>query len=823
MLRTELRKIQDDLMGDEASIELLCNISKQDYEQNQQTIINILKRRGIKWIKLQPERLIKLIRIASNYSTNELNFYLTVFGDNLKDLPAEALNNFYTILVSDVNSDLYILRGYIMGHLSLFDRKIIFQSITTNKTKSDNEKFELIIAINIFIFHNSLKRGNLSNAIVNYMIECSRTTNEDLSYHTVSSFSRLFNLHPRKIIVALRHYFHKSQSHKFIICDILDIQYIFYGDKNFIRALLSDLFLQVKNGSDEDLLRFTHLLMNRLERLSLDPNSKNYLKIYQRMSIRLLKTFFERDPKILQNMDEFIQINSDINLSKVVSYLDKSIIMLQADKEVFAIYERFVFPQIITSIFVNHKDKYFDYILDLQKDNRSLSRFCIKEMVKKISDNLDNLIRRFNNLIKDIQLHCSVNDQELIEEFQDTQDINLINTKIEKLQILLESIPREGIKQKELTQIKNEFEKLNLIFPQEMDFLHRIEDLLFNEYQNKNIHSDKLTASFRANTIKTRSIRCNILLNNFSEAVKLQLDYSLISKNIAHFPNIQKFFGLSWFKKEYDKGFPYHPLLMWLNNEFVDYDKSSENSNFSITENTKMNAYALIANLDKCLSVFSEGKMQGFKTIMNNLKQQENYLQAQSHLQLANQLNHSYEILLEEQLLPNKPVDIVISNGKDSMAIEVIKLDSYAALRHIGFARGIPDRPRDKLVEKGKQMQVIAEKTKLPVIVAMDVTDSPESDINGIFEAFYGKFIDHRIVISPDKYSNGKNMTIHTTAEPDELTYRPEIQSISAVILFSVNITTDGPKFRGTILSNNNSSKKLEPAALNKLKQMLFG
>jgi hypothetical protein len=214
--------------------------------------------------------------------------------------------------------------------------------------------------------------------------------------------------------------------------------------------------------------------------------------------------------------------------------------------------------------------------------------------------------------------------------------------------------------------------------------------------------------------------------------------------------------------------------------------------------------------------------MQGFKTIMNNLKQQENYFQARSHLQLANHLNCSYETILEEQLLPNKPVDIIITNRKDSIVIELIKLDSYAGLQHTGFASGIPDRPRDKLIEKGKQMQVIAEKTKLPVLVAMDITNSPESDINGIYEAFNGKFIDHRIVYYPGKYSNGKKMTIHTTAEPDELTYRPEIQSISAVILFSVIITTEGPKFRGTIISNNNSYNKLDTADLNKLKQMLF-
>jgi len=203
---------------------------------------------------------------------------------------------------------------------------------------------------------------------------------------------------------------------------------------------------------------------------------------------------------------------------------------------------------------------------------------------------------------------------------------------------------------------------------------------------------------------------------------------------------------------------------------------------------------------------------------MKLMRQESSFFDTLVHLQLAKKIKQTgkYDPRIEEKI-GKKPVDIIFKTNNARIIMEVTSLDMQSRLRYSRRVIRIKDRTRDKLVYKTRETKKI-KPSKYPIILVIDISRSPESQLIGISDSLRGYRKVSRIFIVGDQHIRGSDV------DEDDNTFMsiPESINISAVICLNSNILHNDTEFQGYIFENSKALNKILQKDLKELGDKIF-
>lgn len=291
------------------------------------------------------------------------------------------------------------------------------------------------------------------------------------------------------------------------------------------------------------------------------------------------------------------------------------------------------------------------------------------------------------------------------------------------------------------------------------------------------------------------------------------MNYTMIENNFKSFPNMVRHLGIKWLRKEFDKGYPYHILLVWLSRISIDP------LNPNMLDQSAQRALTWIMHVEGCLSLLCKENMQGKRIILEGLKDGGNFSQNLSQLEVAKKMKENgYDISLEDtSVVPKPPIDILATKNKSSLILELVTPDMYLDLKVSGFASYVPDRIRSILLDKlKKQVTKYKDKTNIPIILIFNLTRSPDAGLEYLLYALRGTTVDNFVFNTRSELINR-----FITFEKDPHFENLEVaRRLSAVICYREINTLDNIQLQGDVTLNESATCVLDSDALEDLRSI---
>ena len=324
---------------------------------------------------------------------------------------------------------------------------------------------------------------------------------------------------------------------------------------------------------------------------------------------------------------------------------------------------------------------------------------------------------------------------------------------------------------------------------------------------------------------------CEILRKELFMNYVQKINYEIIKENFSFFPNIEALFGYKWLKKKWQEGYPYHWIIRWLSeveskesNKIVSNDKTETDS---IQKEIKLHevnlcndALAWLIHVDSCLEYLNQHVKRGRKDILNNMRDDGNFLQFLNQLDLAKKLSENgYEIELESPSINNRHIDIVAKKKGVVMILELATLDMYSELKYSTVSADIPDRPKALMLSKLKNQIVDYAKDRPghPILLIFNMSQALDADLHGILYSLQGAEVDN-IFVKPDS----KHRRFTTFERDPEFLRLNEGRKLTGLIHYTDEF--DGLKkyLKGDVIINANAEIELNESSLSELKKALF-
>jgi hypothetical protein len=353
--------------------------------------------------------------------------------------------------------------------------------------------------------------------------------------------------------------------------------------------------------------------------------------------------------------------------------------------------------------------------------------------------------------------------------------------------------------------------------------------ILLELANKKDIYTEALVKRFQNQHFSGKVITCQEILHKIEEKRKI-IDYDNIKKNVMLFPNIRRFFG-EWLKRE--EVVDNHPFLVLLSDMItspeplelliIEYNNEYDISKKRFIGN-RIRRYkylqAILTHIDGCLEKFGITE-QGTKFI-KRLKEEANFYQTLSQLEVAALLKRAHKVTLEQDIA-GYPIDILCNINNDQIILEVTNIDMLLKLKLGNLVVDLDNKTKNTINKKLKeQICKYPENLHLPIVLVIDKTRSPENDIEDLKDALFGSL---SVVV---KYSNDDGTIVEkylTRKHQDSIGHDNEIsRRLSAVILYEQYFSEYDSTIRlkGYILKNPVASIKLDDNIIEELKHMLF-
>lgn len=296
-------------------------------------------------------------------------------------------------------------------------------------------------------------------------------------------------------------------------------------------------------------------------------------------------------------------------------------------------------------------------------------------------------------------------------------------------------------------------------------------------------------------------------------------DKKLARENLRYFPNLAGMLGSNWFEGQLE-GAMRHPLISILSSARVSrrqvrklatqFGRETDPLRRVFLADAIENQFypsAFLADLNWALGMFQRTE-QGMRRIVGGLRNKDEFFQTLSELQLAARLKTEFPVVLQHRV-GNIPVDIKVTIGNQDYLIEVLGAESELRMKYVRTVLSLGNRAKDKILEKvDEQLKHVAEKTTLPLILAIDRSRSLQIDDADVQDALEGS-VAMRFVLDKVK---GELLGAHPIRKQDSVSdQNPETALLSGVLL--VKEFVDGRTFevrlRGKFYPNPRATRPL--------------
>lgn len=447
----------------------------------------------------------------------------------------------------------------------------------------------------------------------------------------------------------------------------------------------------------------------------------------------------------------------------------------------------------------------------LRENFESIFSPTLSRVFENITDELNTIYTSYNSLID--QVSQKTKDKIPIEDFSrlkaDTYEN--IKSKTEELRAFTNKL--EGIvfenKEREINHISNESNRLGARIMLLLDLFRRLESLILDAANSAPwINMTSLLKKIRNQTIYNKvPIYERIILELCNPKERINSDK--VMRNFISFPLIKQFFTERWLIRSLNDKSD-HPLLEWLNL----YNKEE-----GVGEKPYVNwANRNLLNLEHSLSFFTKINEQGTSNITKLLRQEGSFFDTVVHLQLAKKIKQlgKFDPTVEEKI-GEKPVDIFIKTNNTRIILEVTSINMQSRLKYSRRVIQVKDRVREKLLFKTRETSKI-KPSKYPIILVIDTSRSPESELTGILNSLRGYRKVSRIFIVDDQHIRGSDI------DEEEITFMniPESINISAVICLKTKIHHNDTEFEGYVFENSKAKNKILQKDLKALSDEIF-
>lgn len=835
--------------------EISQQIIKNDNYYPSQKFHSFLKEKGIVenyWAeiilyianKIKDERSKELLVFTIGKSVNQLATNMNYFILML-EMIEDQYHDFNRIhyLITDLDIDLERMkvlyheikrsdkalvkkaRGTILGLIGRKLPEYLFQEVDEN-VDSINDDIKMRLLAAIFMASYKPYRHpdfNCPKNIFDFLRSCLDSVNSEVSYHALGTSIRLFDLCPQ-IYHTLRNYIIQSDKHKKNFLQAINFERLVSNEESEYN-LLSEC---CKTESTEVVLNFievsagrltdNNIYKIRLQRITLDLIKKcSYRKEFSRLS---------ENSWLLTNV-----VNADV--SYAYRFLREWITNERYDEIRFKVF----YPLLILHAFKDTDNRFIDFLHDLTKNSNEEFDEIIESTIRKfVSDVRFTLRREFNSYNA-----ASIRD---LSEFLSSADIDKLRSEewddmVSKIDNALEimdknQISEENPRHPSYKHLLNDLERKKMVFKNKFAQMDKCLGFLIGIAEKHNINYSKPIRRFNSKKIHPTLTKCEILRDFiFNRKFKETLDFDALKKNFDRFKYIVKYLECEWLKKEYDSGPPYHTLLIWLSKttDQTQFGQICSEWKREINETDKkikevrikeiLWAETWIKHVDKCLGFFTRVNEQGIGIVIKNLKDDTNFFQFLTQLELGLRLReHGYEVYLEDDSIVRKsPIDILASKGGQTLLFELYTPDMNLELKHSGFVASAPDRAEAALFAKIiKQISKYRDRTSAPIILVFNLIRSPDTDLYGVTYSLQGSAID---TIVMNKKSEVVNRFNSFQRNPSFLRLE-NAELLSAVIHYTSENTCQDIESRGDIIINESAMVKLNETKLTELKNIFF-
>jgi hypothetical protein len=715
--------------------------------------------------------------------------------------------------------------GTMLGLIGRKSPEFLFQEVDRNfDSISDDTKIRLLTAI-FMASYKPYRHPNFNHPknIFGFVESCLSSVNSELSYHALGASIRLFDLCPQ-IFHTLKNYIIQSNKHKSNFLRTIHFEKLVSNEESEF-SLLSEC---CKTDSADVVSNFFEVSAGRLA-------DKNIYKIrLQRITLDLIKKwsyrkeFYDLSEKswMLTNV-----VNADVNYT--YTFLREWI----SHEEYNEIRFRIFYPCLILNTFKDIKNRFVDFLNELRKNRGEefdeLIESAIKKFVSDVRFTLRSEVYRYNAAnLRDLNEVIGYADIDNLksEEWDDmVSKIDNALENIDKNQLLAQDPKRQSYE-----HLRKDLERKKMVFKDKSRLIEGCLTFLIEIADERNLDYRKSIRRFNSKKMHASLTKCEILLDFiFNRRFEETLNFDHLKRNFLRFQNIVKYLDNEWLRKEYNSGPPYHTLLIWLSKTADEMELGQVYSNWKreINETEKqikearikeiLWAETWVKHVDKCLGFFTRINEQGIGIVVKNLKDDTNFFQFLTPLELGLKLReHGYEVQLEDSsIVSESRIDILASKEGQTFLFELATPDMNSDLKHSGFVAMAHDRAESVLFNKiNKQISRYKGRTTAPIILIFNLIRSPDTDLYGVEYSLQGSVIDNIVMNKKLEIVNRYN----TFQRNPSFLGLENAELLSAVIHYTSENTYEDIRFRGAIIPNESAIVKLDKTQLTELENIFF-
>ena len=774
-------------------------------------------------IDKNPMGLISILESRAGKGPN----YITIV-QNLEEIDTGKLTKMYNLLKNFQTNESKIISGFFLGEICISPNLLLAEIAKNPRIAGEGERFSFLTAIRVASNRFRNKNFVLHDDVTKFVIDCTHSHNKKLLSEAIFLCFLLFEYDIRfKDII--KKYFSKSLDHRIYSYKCLEICDL--SDQKFELSMLADA---ASSNSLDEIKTAMWVLGSKIFRSQHPTNrylDKNKLQLFTLEFIHKLFTRINIDKQQLISESLLTEVGN-INIQNALSYLTSWI----TSEPVDPVKHQSVYSKMVVYIFEQHEDELISFLSTLSIDIKNfdiLIAYTVKEIVFDINLRLDSYFTIHNTtIVRDLKQ--LINDSVLEAEIDSLYAVHLDNLDT-KLSKAIEIIDSYLIDHRNSTFVGLQSKKKDL--QNKIDYvrhkkflLDKCEVLLIDMCDKRQINIEKLTKNYRGKQIRNVMKRCEILRGEILNINREVIKYDDIRNKLSTFPNIEEYLGHPWLEKKCKEGYPYHHVILWLSkigeiDEVENLIQAWTNESNKFGKQMKlqglqriMGARAWLEHLEKCLGYFRKSSEQGKKIIIDGLKDESNFFQFLTQLEIGLKLRlHGYKVDLEVKC-DGKRIDIIACKNSVEKIFELATLDLYGELKYSGFAGDIPDRARLIMLEKViGQISVYAKSHTGQIFILLNLTRAHDVDLHGVTYALHGSNSNNLI------FDEGKVVSQFTTfkTDPDFLNLK-EGKKLSGLIHCYNEFDGKDIKLDGKVIINDSAEIKLDENDIAEIKQIFF-
>jgi hypothetical protein len=332
-------------------------------------------------------------------------------------------------------------------------------------------------------------------------------------------------------------------------------------------------------------------------------------------------------------------------------------------------------------------------------------------------------------------------------------------------------------------------------FPQrpDQDFVANSLNFVSTLAKSKDINIAKIEPGAKNMLIKILAIIDSI------EKPKRNVDFVAVNNNLYCFPHIKYLLNQrKWFDRAINRKDASHPLI-------------------SLLEMKNPGDSATLTYIDKALALFVKDKNARLGEISKGFEAAGQFFSTVQELVVCAHFKSSFQITEMQFQVRGKVLDCKVKiDEKDVILVEIKSLELLPELKYSTTKANIErNRLKDAIKKKlNEQIHPIANATKMPIFIALNITEAIETDDIDIDSLFHGSWL-----YEPVRTPQGKIEVIPSRAQ-DSIAHKEENKIISGIIICQADFTQ--MKLYGIIRKVPQADKKVEEELIEKIKKGIF-